>query len=130
MHILDALQNLVDYVLLVHFLQNAGSDDCMQIGLHVLKHQVNISIIFCLVHVGQLYYILMVQFIQKHDLSEGSLCVGGVLKCIEYFFQSHRSILAPLIEGLPYDSVGSLTDSSDDFIPFQNLGLDVFGHLI
>lgn len=45
-HILERLQQLVHDVRLVDVLQDVGSDDGVQVGLHILKHQVDVAVIF------------------------------------------------------------------------------------
>lgn len=43
MHVLEGAEDLVHDVLLVHLLQDVGTDDGMQVRLHVLKHQVDVA---------------------------------------------------------------------------------------
>lgn len=47
---LDGPQQLPHYVLLVDILQDIGPDDCMQVCLHEVEHQVDVAVILCLVH--------------------------------------------------------------------------------
>jgi hypothetical protein len=45
--VLQRLQNLVDDVLLVHFLENVAPDDCVQIDLHEFKDEVEVVRVLC-----------------------------------------------------------------------------------
>ena len=47
MHVLQTLQTLVDNVLLVDVLQDVSSDDCVQVSVHEIENQVNITVILC-----------------------------------------------------------------------------------
>lgn len=47
MKVLQGFEELVHDEPLMNIFQNIGSDDCMQISLHVLEDQVDISVILC-----------------------------------------------------------------------------------
>lgn len=53
MQILQRTEELVHDVSLVDVLQNVGSENSMQIRFHILKHQIDILLIFGLGHVQQ-----------------------------------------------------------------------------
>lgn len=62
----------------------------MQVDLHILKHQVDIPVIVGLQHVQKpddMVVVCSVQLLQEHDLTEGTLRIGGVLKGIEDLLQ-------------------------------------------
>lgn len=44
-HVLQALETLVNNVLLVNVLQNVGSDNSMKVGIHEVEDQVDVAII-------------------------------------------------------------------------------------
>jgi hypothetical protein len=44
-HVLEGAEDLVHDVLLVDLLQNVGADDGVQVGLHVLEHQVDVAVV-------------------------------------------------------------------------------------
>lgn len=53
MHVFKRLEQLVHDILLVDLLQNIRADHCMQVCLHVLKHQVDVPVVLCLHDVQQ-----------------------------------------------------------------------------
>ena len=48
----------------------------------------------------------VLEFLQKHYLAVGSLCVGGILECIKIFFK-RVNFAAPPVLHLPDYAVGS-----------------------
>jgi hypothetical protein len=52
-HVLERLEELVHDVLLVHLLQDVGADHGVQVGLHVLEHQVYVLVVLRAQHVEQ-----------------------------------------------------------------------------
>ena len=52
-HVLERPEELVHDVLLVHVLQDVGTDHGVQVGLHVLKDQVQVAVVLGLEHVQQ-----------------------------------------------------------------------------
>ena len=90
-------------------LQNVGTDDCMQIGIHEIEDQINVSVVLSTDNVLQADDILMArQLLQEDDFSESSLCVRCVLKGIEILLE-RDNVLRLLVDGLPHDTVSSLT---------------------
>ena len=53
MHVLQALEYLVHNVLLMDVLEDVGTDDRVQIGVHEVEHEVDIAIIFSSDHILQ-----------------------------------------------------------------------------
>ena len=79
--VLQGLEELVHGVLFVNLLENVCADDCVQVGLYVLEHQVAVSIVLRLEHIQHANYVLViVDLLQEHDLSEGALSVGRILR--------------------------------------------------
>lgn len=46
-HVLEALEALINDILLVYVLEDVGSDDCVQVRVHEVEHEVNVPIVFC-----------------------------------------------------------------------------------
>ena len=46
MHVFQTLENLVYDVLLMYIFKNVGSDHSMEISVHEVEDQVNVSVIF------------------------------------------------------------------------------------
>jgi hypothetical protein len=97
----------------MHIFHDVGPDDCMQVGLHEIKHQIDIFIIFCLEDVEQRYDIwVAVELLQEYHLgyyclylAVCSLRISRILKGIEYLLQCH-DLLCLLIHRLPNHTVG------------------------
>lgn len=51
MHVLEALETLVNDILLVDVLEDVGPDDCVEVGVHKIEYKVNVSIVFCSDHI-------------------------------------------------------------------------------
>ena len=52
-HILEGSEDLVHDVLLVDLFQDVGSDDSVQVGLHVLKNKVDVAVVLSLQNIQQ-----------------------------------------------------------------------------
>ena len=76
MHLLEALEYLLHYLLFVDVLQNVGADDRVQVGLHLLEDQINVAVVFGADDVQELDYVFVVEFLQEHYFAEGALGVG------------------------------------------------------
>jgi hypothetical protein len=50
-HVLEALEDLVHDVLLVNVFEDIGSNDGVQVGVHEVKYQVNIAVVFGTDHI-------------------------------------------------------------------------------
>ena len=46
MHVLQALEDLIHNILLVDVFEDVGSDNGMEIGIHEVKDQVDVSVVF------------------------------------------------------------------------------------
>jgi hypothetical protein len=80
----------------------------MEIGIHEIKHQVDVSVVLSPNHILQSNDIFMaVQFLKEDDLSEGSLSIGCILKSVEVFLQSN-DLLSFLVNGFPNDTISTL----------------------
>ena len=107
-HVLQALEHLVDDVLLVDVLKDIGADHRMQVSVHEVKHQVDVAVVFGTHHVLQADDVLVArQLLQENDLSEGALRVRGVLERIEVFLEGN-DLLRSLVDGFPDNAVGAL----------------------
>ena len=72
---------------------------------HVLKHQVDVTVIVGLQHVAKTDDVVVARhLLQVHDLAEGALRIGGILEGVEDFLQGHH-LLGALVDGFPHDTV-------------------------
>lgn len=62
------------------------SNEGIEIDIHVLKDQIDISVVLSPNNFLEFDDIGMVKLHKKGDLSIGPLSVGGVIKCIKIFF--------------------------------------------
>lgn len=108
-HELQALEHLIDDVLLVDVFEDVRADHSMQICIHEIEHQVDITIVLGPDHVLQADNVLVTrQLLQENDLSEGTLRVCCVLESVEVFLQCN-DLFSLLVNGFPHDTVGALT---------------------
>lgn len=108
-HVLQALQHLVDDILLVDVFENVGSDDGVQIGIHEVEHQVNVSVIFRPNDILQTDDVLVTrQLLEENDLSESSLCIGGILKGVKVLLEGY-DLFGALVDRFPDNTISSLT---------------------
>lgn len=128
MHVLEAFQELVDYVLLVNFLKNVGSDDGVEIGVHEVKNEVDVFVVLSPDDVLESDYVFMSsQFLQENDFSESALGVGSVLEGVEVLLE-RTNFFGSFVDGLPDDAVRSFAQFLDDLVLLENVGFDFFRH--
>mmetsp|Transcript_69371 Transcript_69371/g.187542 ORF Transcript_69371/g.187542 Transcript_69371/m.187542 type:complete len:334 (-) Transcript_69371:17-1018(-) len=128
-HVLQRLQQLVDDVLLVNVLQDVGTDDGVQIRLHVVADEVDVQIIVRLQHVEEPDDVLVpVQLLQEHNLPESPLRVRGILEGVEALLQGHH-LVGLLVDRLPNDTVGPATQLLHDLVLLEDVLVDLLAHL-
>lgn len=76
MQILDGFGNLINDVLLVLILEDVLADNAVQVDLHVLKHEIDVFVVFGADHPVELNYVFVVELLKEHDLAVSALCVG------------------------------------------------------
>ena len=90
-------------------LKDVGADHCVKVGIHEIKHQVDVTVVFSTDYILKSDNVFMSrQFLQEDDLSEGALCISGILKCIKVFLESY-DLFGSFVNGFPHNTVGSLT---------------------
>ena len=91
---------------------DVGPDHRVQISVHKVEYQVDVSIVFSSHHILKANDVLVPsQLLQEDDLTEGSLGVCCILECIEVLLESH-DILSTLINSFPHNTVSSLAYTS------------------
>ena len=109
MHVLQALEHLVDDILLMDVFEDVSSNDGVKIRVHKVEDEVNVAIIFSSDDVLKSDNILVAgQFLQENDLTEGALGVSGILEGVEVFLE-RDDFLGALVDCLPDNSVGALS---------------------
>ena len=109
MHVFQTLEDLVYDVLLMYIFKNVGSDHSMEISVHEVEHQVNVSVIFSSDNILKADNIFMTrQFLQENDFSKRSLCISCVLKGIKILLESDN-VFCLFVDSFPHDTVGSLS---------------------
>ena len=88
--VLEGLGYFIDDIADVHILEDVFSDDVVQVGLHELEYQVNISVVLRLDGFKQPDYVRVLDLPQDLDLSISALSVSGVLEGVEYFFEGQN----------------------------------------
>lgn len=108
--------------------QYVGSNDSMQISIHEIEHEVYIAIIFSSDHILQSDYILMArQFLQKDDLTKSPLCISCILESIKILLECDN-LLRSLIDGLPDDAIGTLSQLLKNLVLLEHVRLNLFSH--
>ena len=108
-HVLYAFQGLVDYVPFVNVFQYIGSDDSMEISVHVVEYQVDVFVVFGSVDVKNSNYVFMAaEFLKKYDFSKCSLSVGSVLEGVKVLLECYN-LFGFFIYSFPHDSVSTFT---------------------
>ena len=109
MHVLQALEHLVDDILFVDVFQDVCADNRMQVSIHEVKKQVNVSVILCSNHVLEPNDVFMAcQLLQEDDLAESTLGICCILEGIKVLFK-RNNLLGPLVDSLPDNAISSLT---------------------
>mmetsp|Transcript_4134 Transcript_4134/g.6219 ORF Transcript_4134/g.6219 Transcript_4134/m.6219 type:complete len:252 (-) Transcript_4134:107-862(-) len=105
MHVFERFEQLIHDVLFVNIFQDVCPNDSVQIGLHILKNQINVPIIIRLQYVCQFHDVFMIrQFLQEHNFSKRTLGIGGVLKRVKDLFQRNH-LFRFLISCFPYNTI-------------------------
>ncbi len=108
-HVLEALEYLINDVLLVDVLEDIGADNCVKIRVHKVEDQIDVPIVLGANDILQADDILMTgQLLQEDNLSKSTLGIRCVLEGIEVLLERHY-ILGLLVDSFPHDTVGALT---------------------
>ena len=109
MHILQALEALVDDILFVNVFQDVGADNSMQVSIHEVEHQIDVPVIFSANNVLEPDNILVPdQLLQENNLTECPLCVCRILEGVEIFLECYN-LLGALVNGFPDNSIGTFS---------------------
>ena len=91
----------------MNILKNVSSNNSMEVSVHEIKHQINVSIVFSPYNVLKSNDVFMpIQFLKENDLSESSLSISGILKGVKVFLKSHY-FLRLLVYSLPNYTIRS-----------------------
>ena len=80
----------------------------MEICVHVLEDYIDITVVLCSEYTPDFDDILMIQFLEEHDLSECSLGISGILKCVEDLLK-RENFSRFFIEHLPDNAIRTTT---------------------
>ena len=128
MHIFKTLQVLIDDILLVDIFEDVGTDDSVKISVHEVEDEVNVTIVFSADYVLKANNVLVTsQLLQEDDLAERALRVSSVLESVEVLLEGDN-LFGALVDGLPHDTVRSLTQLLKDFVFLENVRLDLLRH--
>jgi len=120
-HVLETLENLVDDVLLMDLFQDVCTDDSMEVGIHEVKNEVDISVVFRSDDILESNDVLVAdELLQEDNLTERPLCVSRVLKGVKVLFDSNN-LLCALVNSFPDNTVGTLAKLLQNFVLSQNV---------
>jgi len=95
----------------VDVFEDVGSDDGVEVSVHEVEHQVDVSVIFRPDHILKTNDVLVSgEFLKENDLSEGALGIGGVLERVKVLLECN-DFLGTLVNRLPYNTISTLTCS-------------------
>lgn len=60
MDVLETAEDLVHDILFVDFFEDVGPDDSVEVGFHVFKDEVDVTVVFCFENVEELDDVFMV----------------------------------------------------------------------
>ena len=127
-HILEALQALVNNVLLVNVLEDVGSDDGVKIRVHEIEYQVDIPVVLSSDYVLKADDVLVaIELLEENNLAERALCVSGVLESVKVLFKGY-DFFCSLVNSLPYDTVSTLAEFLDDLVFLEHMRFNLFRH--
>lgn len=129
MEIFEPLGDLIDYVSNVNILEDALSNHVVQICLHKLEYEVNISIIVSLDGIVELYYVDVVDLPKDLDFSVCPLSIRCVLEGVEYFFEG-KYFFGMFFLDLPDVPICSRADLFEYIKSSMNVFLDVTGLIL
>jgi hypothetical protein len=97
--VVQSEQQLIEYVLAVHFLEGALVNGVVEISAHELEYQIDVPARDRRQDLVQLDDVRVLDLLEHGDLAEGALGIGAVLERLEYLLQ--RQGLPPLTRDLP-----------------------------
>jgi len=108
MHVFQALEYLVDDILLVDIFENVGTDHCVQVSVHEVENKIDVAIVLSSDYVLKTDNVLVTgQLLQEDNLSESTLRISCVLESIKILLDRHN-LLCSLVDCLPDNSIRSL----------------------
>lgn len=125
MKIMKSFDDLVQNIFYMNFLQFPLIDQMIEIWLHVLEYQVDVTIVWGVMNGVEGNNVRMLQLPQNWDLSEGALSISGMLERIKYFLQSYNpvGVFALSFPNLP---IGSLPNLSNHLILLEYTFINMF----
>lgn len=127
--VFQGFDQLVDHVPDVDVLEDALADHIVQVGLHVLKHQIDVFVVLGSDHAVQFDYVRVVQLMQQRNLTEGTLGISRMLKGIKDLFESDQAFCSS-IDGFPYMPVGPAAYLLDELESFEHVFFNFFAHFL
>ena len=105
MEVVNGLGSLIDDIPFMLVSQHILANESVEVDIHELEQDVDIPLVVGTDHLFQLHNVRVLELLQKHYLSVGSLGICGVLKCIKVFFESEGTMTTSLGH-FPDDPVG------------------------
>ena len=99
----------------------------MQVRLHELEHQVQVTSVLRFYRPLQLHHVLVIQLVQDRHFPVSTLRVDVVLEGIENLFERVLAA-ASFVEHFPDVAVGAAAEEGFQLESGQNVALDFFAH--
>jgi len=120
---MNGLGCLVDDVAFVLVSQHIFAYESVQIDVHKLEQDVNISLVCRTDNFLQLDDVGVFEFSKKHNLPVSSLSVRGILESIKILFKRVKLPTSPLLN-FPNDTVSTTSDFLQNVESFADVWLD------
>ena len=125
MQVVQSLSNLVYDITLVLLAQQSLPNQSVQVDVHELEKDINVLFRVRSDHPSNLYYVRVLQFLEKHYLSVGALGISGVLKGIKIFLEG-IGLAVTTISYFPNDAVRTTANLFTDIKALQDVRLYLF----
>lgn len=136
MDVFEGLEELVDDVTAVNWLEDLGADGDVQVRVHVFEHHVEVVLIVSRESFQEANYVGVFEVLEECDLGKGgvsgylavgSLSVGGIIERIKGLLECDY-LTGFEIGSLPDDAVGALAQVGDNLVALQDVRVYLVGH--
>ena len=130
MQVVKPKQQLIDNILLMDLLECSFVDGVIDIRVHELEDQVNVSFRHRRHHLEQLDDVGVLYLLEDGDFPEGALRICRMLEGFKHLLQ-RKGLISPVISCyFPHVTVSARADLLDDLVSIEDVLVDslVIGH--
>jgi hypothetical protein len=122
--VFESLGHLIDNEADMDIFEDIFRNDIVQVRLHKLKYQIDVFVVVSLESVVEFDDVGVISLLQYFDLTVGALCICGMLKGVEYLFES-VNLFGHLLLYLPDMSVGTRAHLFYYVEPSKDVALEI-----